>query len=75
MVADWFGFIAVYLVVGLLICWTARKGWPEDWDEALLASVLGPPLFALLATAFAANLVRTRLVNSGPDSQNRGSAA
>ena len=59
MLAQSLGYLAVYLAVGLLTCWVARKGWPDDWDEALLASVLGPPLVALVATLFAADVLRT----------------
>ena len=58
MLAQSLGYLAVYLAVGLLTCWVARKGWPDDWDEALLASVLGPPLVALVATLFAADVLR-----------------
>jgi hypothetical protein len=53
-----FGLVLAYLVVGLIACVLARKGWPEDWDETILASVLGPPLFALIATAAAADFVK-----------------
>jgi len=53
--------VAAYLVVGLVACVLARKGWPEDWDETILASVLGPPLFALIATAAVADFVRDRM--------------
>ena len=28
-----------------------KQGMPEDWEEGFLASVLGPPLFALIVTA------------------------
>jgi phosphoglycerol transferase MdoB-like AlkP superfamily enzyme len=40
-----------YLLFGLVITCLARGGWAEDWDESLLASVLGPPLFTLIAAA------------------------
>ncbi len=61
MLADSLGYLLAYLTLGLLTCWLARKGWPDDWDETLLASVLGPPLLALVATALAAGLLRARL--------------
>jgi hypothetical protein len=53
--------VVAYLVLGLVACVLARKGWPEDWDETVLASILGPPLIALIATAAAAGFVRDRL--------------
>jgi len=40
-----------YLLFGLVITCLARRGWDEDWDESILASVLGPPLFTLIAGA------------------------
>lgn len=55
------GLLAAYLVVGLIASVLARRGWPEDWDETILAAVLAPPLFALIATAAAAGFVRDRL--------------
>jgi biotin transporter BioY len=61
MVTSSFGFLAAYLLVGLVACVLARKGRPDDWDETILASVLGPPLIALIATAAAAGFVRDRL--------------
>jgi hypothetical protein len=54
------GLVVAYLVIGLIACVFARRGWPEDWDETILASVLGPPLFALIAAAAAAGFVRDR---------------
>jgi hypothetical protein len=69
--ADSLEFLVAYLLVGFITCLLARKGWPEDWDETLLASVLGPLLLALTATAVAASFVRARL-RGGPG--NRTSA-
>lgn len=43
-----------YLVLGLLACLFARRDWRGDWDETLLASILGPPVFLMLAAAAAA---------------------
>ena len=40
-----------YLLFGLAITCLARRGWGEDWNESILASVLGPPLFTLIAGA------------------------
>lgn len=61
MLADSLGYLLAYLTLGLLTCWLARRGWPDEWDETLLASVLGPPLLALVATAVAAEKLRARL--------------
>jgi hypothetical protein len=61
MLTGWFGWVVAYLVVGLIACVFARKGWPEDWDETILAAILGPPLFGLIATAAAADFVWARL--------------
>jgi hypothetical protein len=52
--------ITAYLVLGLLTCLFARRGWPEDWDETLLASILGPPVFLMLAVAAAAGALLRR---------------
>jgi hypothetical protein len=62
MVVQSLEFVVVYLTVGLIICFFTRKGWPEDWDETLLASLLGPLLLALTAAAVAADLLRARLI-------------
>jgi hypothetical protein len=61
MLADSMGYLLAYLALGLLTCWVVRRGWPDEWDETLLASVLGPPLLALVATAVAAGVLRARL--------------
>ena len=75
MLADSIGFLLAYLVLGPLICWLARRGWPEDRDEAFLASVLGPPLMALVAMAFAADVVRARArVVTGAFARRRANA-
>jgi hypothetical protein len=55
-----------YLTVGLLACLFARRGWPDDWDETLLASVLAPPVLALLAAASAAGFLWSRLATTPP---------
>jgi biotin transporter BioY len=60
MFADSLGFVVAYLAFGLVTCLLARKGWPEDLDETLLASVLGPLLLALTATAVAACFAMAR---------------
>ena len=52
---------AAYLLFGLLASLFLKKGMPEDWEEGLLASVLGPPLFALIVTAALGNYVWQRL--------------
>jgi hypothetical protein len=54
--------LAVYLLFGLVASLVLRRGVPEDWEEGLLASVLGPPLFALIVTAALGNFVLQRLV-------------
>jgi hypothetical protein len=43
--------LLAYLMFGLVVSLLLRKGMPEDWEEGFLASLLGPPLFALIATA------------------------
>jgi hypothetical protein len=70
MFANSVGLVFAYLLFGLLTVFLARKGRPADWDETLLASILGPPLFALIATAVAANFVWTRL-QATPDGGRR----
>jgi hypothetical protein len=52
---------AAYLLFGLLASLFLKQGMPEDWEEGLLASVLGPPLFVLIATAVLGNFVWQRL--------------
>jgi hypothetical protein len=52
---------AAYLVFGLIASLLLKQGMPEDWEEGLLASVLGPPLFALIATAALGRFVWQRL--------------
>jgi hypothetical protein len=64
MLASSVGLVVVYLVFGLLISVLARKGWTEDWEEGLLASVLGPPLFTLIAAAVVARFLWTHLAPS-----------
>jgi hypothetical protein len=52
---------AAYLLFGLIGSLLLKKGMPEDWEEGLLASVLGPPLFVLIATAALGNFVWQRM--------------
>jgi hypothetical protein len=52
-----------YLLFGLVATFLVRKGRAEDWDETLLASVLGPPLFVLLAAAVLGEHVWVRLTS------------
>jgi hypothetical protein len=54
--------LALYLLFGLVASLLLRRRVPEDWEEGLLASVLGPPLFALIVTAAVGNFVLQRLV-------------
>ena len=61
MFQDPVGLAIAYLLFGLITGFLARKGRPAEWDETLLASVLGPPMFALIATAVAADFVWGRL--------------
>jgi hypothetical protein len=53
--------LVAYLLFGLLASLLLRKRAPEDWGEGFLASVLGPPLFALIATAALGSFVWERL--------------
>jgi hypothetical protein len=61
MLANWVGLALIYAAFGLLISVLARGGWDEDWEESLLASVLAPPLFALIAAALLAQKLLTLL--------------
>jgi hypothetical protein len=74
MFANAVGLAVAYLMSGLLLSFLARKGRPEDWDESLLASLLGPPLFTLIAVAVVARFVWTHLPLSSGASQHRTSA-
>jgi hypothetical protein len=51
MLANPVGIGVAYLLFGLVTTCLARGGWDEDWEESLLASLLGPPLFALITAA------------------------
>jgi hypothetical protein len=73
MLADSLGLFVAYLLFGLVTWFLARKGRPDDWDETLLGSVLGPPLFALIAALVAASFVWARLQSSPEDSKPRPS--
>jgi hypothetical protein len=61
MLANSLELAAVYLGIGLFLSFFARGRWAEDWDEDLLASVLGPPLFLLIAAAVLTRFLRSRL--------------
>jgi hypothetical protein len=61
MLANSLELAAAYLVFGFIVSSLARGGWAEDWDESLLASILGPPLFTLITAAVLARFVWTRL--------------
>lgn len=71
MVANSVELALAYLLFGLLISVLARQGWEEDWEESLLASVLGPPLFTLIAAAVLARFLWTRLGPCSRESPNR----
>jgi hypothetical protein len=70
MLANWVGLGIAYLAFGLVLSVLARKGWAQDWGEDLLASVLGPPLFTLIALTALADFLWSRI---GPGSQRSGS--
>jgi uncharacterized membrane protein YeaQ/YmgE (transglycosylase-associated protein family) len=57
MSANTLSLFVAYLVFGLIASLLLRKGMPEDWEEGLLASVLGPPLFVLIITAVLGNFL------------------
>jgi biotin transporter BioY len=61
MLAHSVGFAVAYLAFGFVLSFLARQGWAEDWDEELLASALGPPLFTLIAAAVLARFMWTRV--------------
>lgn len=67
MLVNAVGLIIAYLAFGLLTSFLARKGRSEDWEETILASVLGPPLFTLIAAAVIARFfwVRLPLISAG----------
>jgi len=69
MLANSVGLAMAYLAFGLVLSVLARKGWAEDWDEGLLASLLGPPLFTLIALTALADFIWSRI---GPGSQRSG---
>jgi hypothetical protein len=60
MLASVLAVMIAYLAFGFLVCLLARRGRPEDWDETLLASMLGPPLLAVLAAAAATDFLLGR---------------
>jgi hypothetical protein len=71
MLANSVGLVVLYLAFGLLISFLARKGRSEDWDESLLASLLGPPLFTLIAAAVAVRFLWTHLGPRSPGSRDQ----
>jgi hypothetical protein len=60
MLATSLKLAVAYLGIGLLLSLLVRRGWAEDWDESLLASVLGPPLFTIIAAAVLARFLWSR---------------
>jgi hypothetical protein len=73
MLADSLALMVAYIMFGFVTCFLARKGRPDDWDETLLASILGPPLFGLIAALVAASFVWARLQPTPDDSKPRSS--
>ena len=67
MLANSVGLAIAYLAFGLVLSVLARKGWAEEWDEGLLASLLGPPLFTLIALTVLAEFIWKRI---GPGSEH-----
>jgi hypothetical protein len=74
MLADSLGLAVAYLLFGLLAGFLGRKGRAEDWDESLLAAVLGPPLLALITAAVVGRFVWVRLHAMLGDPDRAGSA-
>ena len=72
MLANSVGLAIAYLAFGLVVSVLARKGWAQDWDEGLLASLLGPPLFTLIALTV---LVEFDWKRVGPGGHSSGSRA
>ncbi len=69
MLANSVGLVLAYVAFGLVLSVLARKGWAQDWDEGLLASLLGPPLFTLIALTALADFIWSRI---GPGNQRSG---
>ena len=69
MLANSVGLVLAYVAFGLVLSVLARKGWAQDWEEGLLASVLGPPLFTLIALTALADFIWSRI---GPGNQRSG---
>jgi hypothetical protein len=65
MFADPLTLVLAYLLFGLIVSYLLRKDWDEDWDENLLASVLGPPLFLLIAVVVVGRFVWLRCSPGG----------
>ena len=71
MLANSVGLVIAYLAFGLVLSVLARKGWAEDWDEGFLASVLGPPLFTLIALTALADFLWSRIGSGNEGSGKR----
>jgi hypothetical protein len=71
MLANSVGFAVAYLAFGFVLSFLARQGCAEEWDEGLLASVLGPPLFTLIAAAVVVRFIWTRVGPGRADSPTR----
>ena len=71
MLANSVGLAIAYLAFGLVVSVLARKGWAQDWDEGLLASLLGPPLFTLIALTVLVEFVWKRVSARGHSSGSR----
>ena len=71
MLANSVGLAMAYLAFGLILSVLARKGWARDWDEGLLASLLGPPLFTLIALTALAEFIWSRIGPGNQRSRNR----
>jgi hypothetical protein len=71
MLANSVGLAIAYLAFGLVLSVLARKGWAQDWDEGLLASLLGPPLFTLIALTALADFIWSRIGHGNQRSGKR----
>ncbi len=71
MLANSVGLAIAYLAFGLVLSVVARKGWARDWEEGLLASLLGPPLFTLIALTVLAEWIWSRIGRAGERSPDR----
>ena len=71
MLANSVGLAIAYLAFGLVLSVVARKGWAQDWEEGLLASLLGPPLFTLIALTVLAERIWSWIGRAGERSPDR----